>query len=61
MVQVWNSLPNSVVTTHKVKTFENRLDTHWKEHPTLTFSDKDYTGPTIEEQTHTLCLKKTLG
>ena len=31
----WNSLPNSVVTAQKVKTFGNRLDKHWKEHPMI--------------------------
>jgi hypothetical protein len=32
VVGVWNSLPNSVVTTKNVETFKRRLDKHWCHH-----------------------------
>ena len=28
----WNSLPNNVVQAPNIKTFESRLDQHWKEY-----------------------------
>ena len=31
IVDVWNSLPNKVVTAPSVNLFKNRLDRHWKE------------------------------
>ena len=71
MVQVWK---NSVVTEHKVKIFEERLDKYWKKHLmildfntayntmagscTLTLSDNDRTEPNIEEQSDLLRLEK---
>ncbi|CAC5414981.1 unnamed protein product [Mytilus coruscus] len=33
VVDTWNSLPEHIVTTTKVKTFENTPDTYWKDHP----------------------------
>lgn len=35
VVEVWNSLPESVVTAPNVKTFERRLDKFWKNHPMI--------------------------
>ena len=29
----WNELPSSVVETEDINTFKNRLDEHWKDHP----------------------------
>lgn len=33
VADTWNSLPEHVVSATKVKTFENRLDRYWKNHP----------------------------
>ena len=33
VADTWNSLPDHVVSATKVKTFENRLDNFWKNHP----------------------------
>ena len=33
VADTWNNLPDHGVSTTKVKTFENRLDTYWKNHP----------------------------
>ena len=32
-VDLWNSLPKSVVSAPTVITFESRLDHHWRHHP----------------------------
>ena len=32
-VDIWNSLPESVVELPSIKTFENHLDKHWKKLP----------------------------
>ena len=74
VVQIWNSLPNSVATAQTVKTFEKHLDKYWKKHPmlfdfnlaystltgscTLTLSENDYTEPNIEDQSDLLRLEK---
>ena len=33
IVDIWNNLPASVVSAKSVKSFENRLDNHWEDHP----------------------------
>ena len=33
VVDIWNSLPDSVICAKSVKVFEGRLDRHWNEHP----------------------------
>lgn len=33
VVNLWNSLPEQVVTAPTLHTFENRLDRHWRHHP----------------------------
>ena len=33
IVDIWNSLPESVVKLPSIKTFENHLDKHWKKLP----------------------------
>ncbi|VDI22679.1 Hypothetical predicted protein [Mytilus galloprovincialis] len=43
VVEVWNSLPDIVVTAKNVKIFGNRLDKHWKEHPMIYNFDTEYT------------------
>ena len=63
MVQVWNSLPNSVVTAQKVDKHPMIFDfnTAWPEVTrTLTLSDNAYTEQNIEEQSDLLRLEKTL-
>ncbi|XP_071160820.1 uncharacterized protein [Mytilus edulis] len=72
VVEVWNSLPDIVVTAKNVKIFGNRLDKHWKEHPMIYNFDTEYTyntgsstsvvsddepEPNIEEQTDLLRLE----
>ncbi len=42
VVDVWNSLPESIVTAKNVKAFERRLDGHWKEHPMIYDFNTDY-------------------
>ena len=53
VVEVWNSLLNSVVTAQKVKTFENRLDKYWKKHPMIFGFNMTYTCNTIGRKLHT--------
>lgn len=70
--EVWNSLPDTVVTAKNVKTFERRLDMHWKDHPMIYDFTTDYTyttgsstreisedeiEPNIEEKTDPLLLE----
>ncbi|VDI62159.1 Hypothetical predicted protein [Mytilus galloprovincialis] len=72
VVEVWNSLPDIVVTAKNVKIFGNRLDKHWKEHLMIYNFDTEYTyntgsstsvvsddepEPNIEEQTDLLRLE----
>ena len=33
VVDIWNSLPECIVTSKSVHQFENRLDKHWERHP----------------------------
>lgn len=42
VVDVWNSLPDEIVTAKNVKAFERRLDNHWKEHPMIYDFNTDY-------------------
>ena len=35
VVDVWNSLPNSIVTAKNVEIFKRRLDKHWCHHPMI--------------------------
>ena len=42
VMELWNSLPHNVVTAPNVKTFERRLDKHWREHPMIYDFTTDY-------------------
>ena len=35
MVNIWNSLPDSVVNADTLNTFKNRLDKHWLDQDVL--------------------------
>ena len=73
VVEDWNSLPESVVTAKNVKTFENRLDKLWQNHPMMydfSYNVQSTTGrrqinqtvevePNIEEQAELLRLEQT--
>jgi len=41
IVNIWNSLPDAIVTSPTLNTFKNRLDTHWH--------DFKYMELTVEE------------
>ena len=41
VVNIWNSLPDQVVSAPSVNAFKNRLDAHWVKLPTL-FSPECY-------------------
>ena len=48
VVGVWNNLPSSVVSAKNVKTFENRLDRIWKEHPMMyNYEESHQTGSRV--------------
>ena len=52
VVNVWNNLPSSVVSAKNVKTFENRLDRVWKEHPMMyDYEESDQTGSKMHKRT----------
>ena len=74
VVDLWNSIPDSIVCAKSVKSFENRLDKLWSEHPMKFdfYSDyMSYTGtskysinseddePNTEEQSSS-CVRKPL-
>ena len=74
VVDLWNSIPDSIVCAKSVKSFENRLDKLWSEHPMkfdfyndylsytgtskYSYSDED-DEPNTEEQTSS-CVWKPL-
>jgi hypothetical protein len=51
VVEDWNNLTETVITTKNVKIFENRLDKLWQNHPMMydhTYNDKQTTtGRTV--------------
>ena len=42
VVDLWNSLPNNIISAKNVKTFENRLDRYWENHPMYFNHETDY-------------------
>ena len=74
VVDLWNNIPDSIVCAKSVKSFENRLDKLWSEHPMkfdfyndylsyigtskYSYSDED-DEPNTEEQTSS-CVRKPL-
>ena len=57
VVDVWNNFPSSVVSTKNVKTFENRLDRVWKEHPMMyDYVESHQTGSRVHKRTFNIDL-----
>lgn len=50
VVDIWNSLPNSVIGAKSVNQFKNRLDKFWEEHP-MKFNFKAEYRPTGSRNT----------
>ena len=44
MVNIWNTLPDSVVDADKLDTFKNRLDKHWLDQDVLYNFYSELTG-----------------
>jgi hypothetical protein len=42
IMDVWNNLPAYVISAENVKSFENRLDRHWENHPIVFNYELDY-------------------
>ena len=49
VVEIWNSLPESVVTSKTLNTFKNRLDRFWANQPMLYNYEEDYITNTGRE------------
>ena len=60
IVDVWNSLPDPVVTAKTVHQFENRLDKHWKFHPLKFDYTFDYGPSTGSDAVRSNVLKEEL-
>ena len=73
VIDVWNSLPEAVISAKTVKSFETRLDSHWSAHPlkydyttpyncytgTSKLANNIITEPNIEEEATFLRSEKT--
>jgi hypothetical protein len=51
IVDAWNNLPANVISAENVKSFENRLDKHWQNHPMIFDYELDQTKHQPETQT----------
>ena len=49
VVEIWNSLPESVVTSKTLNTFKNRMDRFWANQPMLYNYEEDYITNTGRE------------
>ena len=52
IINVWNSLPEHVVTAPSMNAFKNRLDSFWKDHPWF-YDWEAATGPSTSSSMRT--------